>query len=78
MYFICLFSVLKSSFIERYDSFPIQFTHLKNTIPGASLVVQWLRLRVPIAGGVGAVPGQDLNPKTLHAMARIEDPMGPS
>ena len=74
MYFICLFSFLKSSFIERDDSYPIQFTHLKNIIPGTSLVGQWLRLRVSNAGDVDAIPGQGLDPKIPHATARIEDP----
>ena len=32
-------------------------TNKKNT-SWASLVVQWLRLRVPNAGGLGSIPGQ--------------------
>jgi len=30
----------------------------KITYRGTSLVVQWLRLRSPIAGGMGSIPGQ--------------------
>ena len=28
------------------------------TLGGTSLVVQWLRLRAPNAGGLGSIPGQ--------------------
>ena len=31
----------------------------KNASLGASLVVQWLRLHVPNAGGLGSIPGQE-------------------
>ena len=30
----------------------------KNQYTGTSLVVQWLRLRAPNAGGPGSIPGQ--------------------
>ena len=29
-----------------------------NPLPGTSLVVQWLRLCTPNAGGLGSIPGQ--------------------
>ena len=31
---------------------------IKNTNAGTSLVVQWVRLRVPNAEGLGSIPGQ--------------------
>ena len=42
---------------------------------GASLVVQWLRLRSPNAGGLGSIPGQGtsshmLQLQVLHAATR--------
>ena len=30
----------------------------QNIHPGTSLVVQWLRLHAPNAGGLGSIPGQ--------------------
>ena len=46
-----------------------------------SLVVQWLRLHPPKAGYSGSIPGRrtrshilQLNQKTLHETAKIEDP----
>ena len=30
---------------------------IKNKVAGTSLVVQWLRLHVPNAGGLGFIPG---------------------
>ena len=38
----------------------------KNWMFGASLAVQWLRLRASTAGGTGLIPGQGT--KILHAM----------
>ena len=43
---------------------------------GASLVVQWLRLPAPNAGGPGSIPGQGtrshmLQLKTPHTAAKI-------
>ena len=43
---------------------------------GTSLVVQWLRLRAPNAGGPGSIPGQETRShmhattKSLHATTR--------
>ena len=34
---------------------------------GTYLVVQWLRIRNSIAGGVGSIPGQGGNPTCLEA-----------
>ena len=32
--------------------------HIKNKTGGTSLVVQWLRLHAPNAGGLGLIPGR--------------------
>ena len=32
--------------------------HLNKAATGTSLVVQWLKLRAPSAGGPGSIPGQ--------------------
>ena len=32
--------------------------HIKNKVDGTSLVVQWLRLHAPNAGGLGLIPGR--------------------
>ena len=40
------------------DLVPLTKMRCQNTTSGASLVVQWLRLRAPIAGGPGSIPGQ--------------------
>ena len=37
----------------------------KENSAGTSLVVQWLRLRAPTAGGTGSIPGRGT--KILHA-----------
>ena len=47
--------------------------------PKTSLVVQWLRLCAPNAGGPGLIPGQGTRPhmpqlKILSAAMKIEDP----
>ena len=36
-----------------------QKSSLRQVIHGASLVVQWLRLHIPNAGGTGSIPGQE-------------------
>ena len=46
---------------------------------GASLVVQWLRLRAPNAGGLGSIPGQGTRSR-MHAVTKVphaasEDPV---
>ena len=33
---------------------------------GMSLVVQWLRLHTPNAGGPGSVPGRELDPASCN------------
>ena len=38
---------------------------MENDCQGTSLVVQWLGLHAPTAGGVGSIPGQGI--KILHA-----------
>ena len=44
--------------------------------PGTSLVVQWLSLQTPNAGGLGLIPGQGTRSHTLllTAHTRHEDP----
>ena len=41
----------------------------KNTIPGTSLVVQWLRLCAPSARGLGLIPGQGTR-SHMHAATK--------
>ena len=54
------------------------FSDTNGTNVGTSLVVQWLRLRAPNAGGRGSIPGQGTRShmrattKSSHAMT--EDP----
>ena len=36
----------------------LQYTESKCMYTGTSLVVQWLRLRAPNAGGLGLIPGR--------------------
>ena len=40
-------------------------------ILGTSLVVQWLRLRAPNAGGLGSIPGQGTRSHTLQLKVRM-------
>ena len=52
----------------------------KNYDLGTSLVVQWLRLHIPNAGGPGSIPGQgtktlhDVTKKISHVAMKIKDP----
>ena len=56
---------------------------VKNLISGTSLVVQWLRLHAPNAGGQGSIPGQGtrahmpqlrvLEPQFKDSMCRHKD-----
>ena len=41
-------------------------------VPGASLVVQWLRLQAPGAGDLGSVPGQET--RTHTPQLRVTEP----
>ena len=43
---------------------------MTTAMPGASLVVQWLRLHIPNAGGLGSIPGQG----TRSHEPQLEDP----
>ena len=57
---------------------------LKYTVPRISLMVQWLRLHTPNAGGPGVIPGQGtvsdmlqprvpmLQQKILHAVTKTQ------
>ena len=38
----------------------------KPSTPGTSLVVQWVRLHTPNAGGLGSIPGQGIR-YSMHA-----------
>ena len=58
-----------------YHHLPICPPDIKFSFPGTSLVVQWLRLRVPDAGGLGSIPGQGTSShmpqlKILHAATK--------
>ena len=59
-----------------HNSFPIQSGSSRIFCMGTSLVVQWLRLCTPNAGGPGSVPGQGTRShmpqlKILHAATKI-------
>ena len=45
-------------------------SHIKSRARGTSLVVQWLRLHSPNAGGQGSIPGQG----TRSRMTQLNDP----
>ena len=50
-------------------------------IPGTSLVVQWLRLHAPNAGGLGLIPGQETRfhmPQLKYPVRGNEDPAQPN
>ena len=47
--------------------FPLKI-HFKN-YPGTSLVVQWLGLHAPNAGGLGSIPGQGTR-SHMHATTK--------
>ena len=46
----------------------------KNRLTGPSLVVQWLGLRVPNAGGPGSIPGQGA--RSHKPQLRVHVPSG--
>ena len=52
---------------------------MKNTEGGTSLVVQWVRLHAPNAGGPGLIPGQGtrshMHAATKSSHAATEDPI---
>ena len=43
----------------------------KRAIIGTSLVIQWLRLHAPSAGGLGLIPGRSLDPNMLQLKKEI-------
>ena len=55
--FVCLF-VLPEGFLKNWSLF------------GTSLVVQWLRLQAPNAGGQGSIPGQGTRSHMLQLRPR--------
>ena len=61
---------------SQYSSILLEFCMLNNLQDillnkksGTSLVVQWLRLRAPNAGGLGSIPGQG----TRSRMPQLKD-----
>ena len=55
----------------------INTMRLTNRHLGTSLVVQWLRLRAPNAGGPGSIPGQGTRSRMLQLrahMLQLKDP----
>ena len=42
-----------------------------DVILGTSLVVQWLRLRAPNAGGPGSIPGQGTRSRMLQRRSQV-------
>ena len=40
--------------------YTVNTTNDKNMFQGTSLVVQWVRLHAPNAGGPGSIPGQEM------------------
>ena len=71
---------LKNNIYIKLNHFAVhlkQTQHCKSTIlqlkkekKGTSLVVQWLRLRIPNSGGPGSIPGQG----TRACMLQLKDP----
>ena len=59
MWFEMGLAILSSTRLSKLFNFPKpHFLVYKIAILGASLVVHWLRLRSPNAGGPGLLPGQ--------------------
>ena len=44
-------------------------SHLRNSGTGTSLVVQWVKLHAPNAGGPGSIPGQGTRSR-MHAATK--------
>ena len=62
--------------VARKPSTVINRSSYINT-PGTSLVVHWLRLRSPSAGGPGSIPGQGTRsriPQLRARMQQLKDP----
>ena len=59
----------------------IHIMAVKVPSPGNSLVVQWLRLHAPNAGGLGLIPGQETRSRMLQlkilGATMIKDPVWP-
>ena len=51
-------------------SLSVIFWALEIKFVGTSLVVQWLRLRAPNAGGLGSIPGQGIRSRMLQLRPR--------
>ena len=56
---------------ESWESPPKRHTWVKATALGASLLVQWLRLRASNAGGPGSIPAQGTRSHMLQLRARM-------
>ena len=64
---ILTFSIAECIFREGCGSPSWQFSLvLKTEILGISLVVQWLELHIPNAGGLGSIPGQGTRSHVLQ------------
>ena len=58
--------------IPLLDIFPIEmkiYVHIKNLYTGTSLVVLWIRLHAPSAGGPGSIPDQGTR-SHMHAATK--------
>ena len=60
--FLAVYTFHKASSIDTGPGFLLP----KELICGTSLVVQWLRLRVPNAGGPGLISGQGTRSRMLQ------------
>ena len=63
------------TFIPKFSLSALRFSVPLKSSPRTSLVVQWLRLRAPSAGGLGSIPGRGtrshmLQLKILHASTK--------
>ena len=56
--------------VERENKLGLS-SSCQNIHPGTSLVVQWLRLHAPNAGGLGSIPGQGTRSCMLHLRVLI-------
>ena len=64
--------------IKNYNVVVLLYLNKHANRLGTSLVVQWLRLRAPNAGGLGSIPDQGTRScmphlKIRHAVTKIED-----
>ena len=73
MALISLQQTLKTSRERKEQAVAYTHTHSQSGLAGTSLLVQWLRLPAPIAGGPGSIPGQGTRshvPQLRHSTAK--------